>query len=197
VASVGDAGARLGMLIVETIAKIRRAYFVQNKPIKVICRELRARAERNRQMRLADPGRANSSKASPCPTQRQAANSRIKRGLGGEVKAVEVAHHRELGDLARHLDAPLVLAGNLALDQKGQRLVQGQLALGRLVQQTVELVTDRCQLEPASSCIVILNPREVLNTDADLSQGILGYHDKADAPYLFVNALGRWLPLMI
>jgi transposase len=29
------------MLIVETIAKIRRAYFIQNKPIKVICRELR------------------------------------------------------------------------------------------------------------------------------------------------------------
>src|SRR5438445_2303485 len=34
-------GARLGMLIVETIAKIRRAFFVQGKPIKAICRELR------------------------------------------------------------------------------------------------------------------------------------------------------------
>src|ERR1700743_88244 len=32
---------RLGMLIVETVSKIRRAYFVQKKPIKVICRELR------------------------------------------------------------------------------------------------------------------------------------------------------------
>jgi len=31
----------LGMLVVETIAKIRRAYFAQNKPIKTICRELR------------------------------------------------------------------------------------------------------------------------------------------------------------
>ena len=40
-ASVGDTGARSGMLVVETIAKIRRAYFVQNKPIKTICRELR------------------------------------------------------------------------------------------------------------------------------------------------------------
>jgi hypothetical protein len=28
------------MLVVETIAKIRRAYFVQQKPIKAICREL-------------------------------------------------------------------------------------------------------------------------------------------------------------
>ena len=28
------------MLVVETVAKIRRAYFVQHKPIKQICREL-------------------------------------------------------------------------------------------------------------------------------------------------------------
>jgi transposase len=34
-------GAGTGMLVVETIAKIRRAYFVQKKPIKVICREYR------------------------------------------------------------------------------------------------------------------------------------------------------------
>jgi hypothetical protein len=51
-----------------------------------------------------------------------------------------------VGDLARHLDAPLVFAGDLALDQKGQRLAQAQLALGRLVQQTVELVTAGRQL---------------------------------------------------
>ena len=29
------------MLVVETIAKIRRAFFVQKKPIKAICREFR------------------------------------------------------------------------------------------------------------------------------------------------------------
>ena len=34
-------GAGIGMLVVETVAKIRRAYFVQGKPIKAICRELR------------------------------------------------------------------------------------------------------------------------------------------------------------
>jgi hypothetical protein len=39
-ASMDDMGARIGMLVVETIAKIRRAYFVQQKPIKAICREL-------------------------------------------------------------------------------------------------------------------------------------------------------------
>jgi hypothetical protein len=38
---MGDMGARQGMLAVETIAKIRRAFFVQKKPIKAICREFR------------------------------------------------------------------------------------------------------------------------------------------------------------
>jgi len=38
-ASVGDTGAGRGMLIVETIAKVRRAYFIRKKPIKAICRE--------------------------------------------------------------------------------------------------------------------------------------------------------------
>ena len=36
---MSDMGAWIGMLIVETIAKIRRAHFVQKKPIKAICRE--------------------------------------------------------------------------------------------------------------------------------------------------------------
>ena len=36
----GEHGACFGMLVVETITKIRRAYFVQKKPIKAICREL-------------------------------------------------------------------------------------------------------------------------------------------------------------
>ena len=34
-------GAGAGMLVVETIGKIRRAYFIHKKPIKVICREFR------------------------------------------------------------------------------------------------------------------------------------------------------------
>src|SRR3954453_13494644 len=38
---MGDMGAGWGMLVVETIAKIRRAYFAHKKPIKTICRELR------------------------------------------------------------------------------------------------------------------------------------------------------------
>jgi transposase len=38
---MGDMGAGFGMLVVETIGKIRRAYFAQKKPIKAICREFR------------------------------------------------------------------------------------------------------------------------------------------------------------
>src|SRR5215472_10991874 len=38
---MGDMGAGWGMLVVETIAKIRRAYFAQKRPIKAICREFR------------------------------------------------------------------------------------------------------------------------------------------------------------
>ena len=40
-ASMGDMGAGWGMLIVETIAKVRRSYFVQKRSIKAICREFR------------------------------------------------------------------------------------------------------------------------------------------------------------
>src|SRR5246127_5803257 len=40
-ASLGNMVAGLGMLIVETIAKVRGAYFIQKKPIKAICREFR------------------------------------------------------------------------------------------------------------------------------------------------------------
>src|SRR5271156_629905 len=38
---MGTWGAGSGMLVVETIAKIRRAYFAQKKSIKAICREFR------------------------------------------------------------------------------------------------------------------------------------------------------------
>jgi hypothetical protein len=38
-----------------------------------------------------------------------------------------------------------------------------------------------------SSCIIIFNPPGMLNVDAD-PNGTLGYHDKADATYCFINA---------
>ena len=48
------------MLVVETIAKIRRAYFVQGKSIKAICRELKRLAE-GRCARCCARGRRRSS----------------------------------------------------------------------------------------------------------------------------------------
>ena len=44
------------MLIVETIAKIRRAFFVQGKPIKAICRELRVSRKVVRKVIRSDRG---------------------------------------------------------------------------------------------------------------------------------------------
>jgi intein/homing endonuclease len=46
---------------------------------------------------------------------------------------------------------------------------------------------------PADSCVVILNPPGVVNTDADPSQGVGGYHGIANVPYCFVNVMGPGL----
>src|SRR6516165_9805547 len=72
----------------------------------------------------------------------------VDRGLGGKVETVEVAHERETRQPDAHLDAALVLAGDLPLAEQRERLTNGQLAPRRLVDQAVELIADRCQLEP-------------------------------------------------
>jgi hypothetical protein len=41
-----------------------------------------------------------------------------------------------------------------------------------------------------NSCVVVLNPPGVVNTDAKISDGIGGYHGKADIPYAFANVTG-------
>lgn len=46
---------------------------------------------------------------------------------------------------------------------------------------------------PASSCVVVLNPEGAVNTDADPSQGVGGYHGMANVPYCFVNVMGSGL----
>ena len=64
---------------------------------------------------------------------------RIERGLGGKREAVEIARRREVGNLARHRDAPLILRvkpkGRLLRaisrsTRKASGLAQAQLALG-------------------------------------------------------------------
>jgi hypothetical protein len=45
------------------------------------------------------------------------------------------------------------------------------------------------------SCLVLLNPQGVVNVDADVNQGILGYHNVSPGgiPYAFVNVMGQGL----
>jgi hypothetical protein len=47
------------------------------------------------------------------------------------------------------------------------------------------------------SCLVFLNPQGVVNTDADVNQGVLGYHNVSPGgiPYAFVNVMGQGLTI--
>ncbi|HEV2138399.1 MAG TPA: hypothetical protein VGR53_06125 [Nitrososphaerales archaeon] len=47
------------------------------------------------------------------------------------------------------------------------------------------------------SCLVFLNPQGVVNTDADVNQGVLGYHNVSPGgiPYDFVNVMGQGLTI--
>lgn len=47
----------------------------------------------------------------------------------------------------------------------------------------------------SDSCLVLLNPLGVVNTDADATQGVLGYHSvtASGVPYAFVNVMGKGL----
>jgi hypothetical protein len=47
------------------------------------------------------------------------------------------------------------------------------------------------------NCLTFLNPQGVVNTDADPTQGVLGYHSMSPGgvPYIFANVLGRGVTL--
>jgi len=49
----------------------------------------------------------------------------------------------------------------------------------------------------SGACLAFVNPQGVLNTDADASQGVLGYHGRSPggAPYIFMNVTGSGLSL--
>jgi hypothetical protein len=58
----------------------------------------------------------------------------------------------------------------------------------------VDQIAKAIRLGP-DSCLVFLNPQGVVNTDADASQGVLGYHGMSSLgiPYAFVNVMGQGL----
>ncbi|HYM39397.1 MAG TPA: hypothetical protein VEY12_04525 [Thermoplasmata archaeon] len=56
----------------------------------------------------------------------------------------------------------------------------------------VNAIVSQNRLTP-DTCVVILNPPGVVNTDADPKQGVGGYHGFANVPYAFVNVMGTGL----
>jgi hypothetical protein len=58
-------------------------------------------------------------------------------------------HERELGDAHAHLDPSLLPSGDLGIAQQGQCLPQTELSPRGIVQQRVQPVPDRRQLEAA------------------------------------------------
>jgi hypothetical protein len=112
----------------------------------------RLAAGRDRQMGLAHAGQPQQEQglamSYPSAGGEVAHVARIERRLGLEVKAAQVAVGGEVGDLAGHLHAPLVLAGDLTLAEEPERFAQGHLPPGRFVQQGVEQVADGRPLQP-------------------------------------------------
>lgn len=96
----------------------------------------------------------------------------IDRRLRGEVEALEVAHEREASQADAHFDAALVLARNLTFAEQGQCLSDTQLAPRRLVDQAVDLVTDRGQLQPVEhleQMVVLHHQRPPTNCSYSMS----------------------------
>jgi hypothetical protein len=56
------------------------------------------------------------------------------------------------------------------------------------VQGWVNQILSDNKLDASSSCIVMLNPPQMVNTDA--TNGVEGYHSKANCQYCFVNTVG-------
>jgi hypothetical protein len=101
-------------------------------------------------MRFADAGRPEQQHvlaiSDPTCASKLAQLLGIDGGLPRKVEAQEIAHEWEAGKLQGHLDAPLVLAGDLTFTQQHQGLTQVQLLPAGFIQQAVELVTDAGQL---------------------------------------------------
>ncbi|MGC1382097.1 MAG: hypothetical protein WA814_13870 [Candidatus Baltobacteraceae bacterium] len=61
----------------------------------------------------------------------------------------------------------------------------------RTLQGWVNEIAKEHALDTSAACVVVLNPQGVTNTDAQSSQGVLGYHGIANLPYCFVNVFGQ------
>src|SRR4030095_11649278 len=102
---------------------------------------------RHRQVCLADPRRPEEQQRFPvgdeAPRRELSDLALVDRRLRREVEAGKVAHEREPGEPDAQLDAPLVLAGDLALAEQAERFPDRQLTAAGLVHEAVELIADR------------------------------------------------------
>jgi hypothetical protein len=62
------------------------------------------------------------------------------------------------------------------------------------LQTFVNMIASQQKL-PSSACVVILNPLGIVNTSGSLSNGVGGYHSKANVTYIFVNVAGQNLAI--
>ena len=110
-------------------------------------------AESNCQMRLAHAWRTQKQHGLAVGDEAAGGDladlSLVDRGLGGEVEAGEVPHRGKAREPEGHVDAALVAPGDLALAEHGERLPDRQFAPSGFIDQAVELITQRRQLQPA------------------------------------------------
>ena len=72
----------------------------------------------------------------------------VDQRLRAVVEADEVAHEGKAGKAEAHLDPALILAGDFPLAKHRQRFADRQVSAPGLIDQVVELVADRRQLQP-------------------------------------------------
>lgn len=100
-------------------------------------------------------------------------------GLRGEVESGEVAMEREPRQAEAHLDPPLILAGDLAFTQHGQRRANREFAALRFIKQAVELIPDGGQLQARQNPVEVVGkigqhhqPHAFNASMADTSSGV-------------------------
>src|SRR5579862_7733641 len=80
---------------------------------------------------------------------------RIDRRLRLEIKCLERALRGELRDREAHLDPPFIFASDFRGTEELQRLAQAQLPSPRLIEQGIEPIADRRELEAAEHAVKI------------------------------------------
>lgn len=154
------------------------------------------------------PGLAEALRQSPIPRRQAAASEPL---FNGTLVFVQISFRTNQGivsvaskDLATAMSFARLAAAPISAyaTQYGPNAIHvgaGPIAFsvsipsGRYNDQTLQGWVNAIMSQnglPANTCIVILNPLGVVNTDADAGKGVGGYHNLANVPYAFVNVMG-------